>query len=67
MTTCLVKSCAFVLLCVSVVNVFNLCVCVFPFWFRGCNMAMDCIPDYFLPIYIVMLLFLLVLRVGCGI
>ena len=29
-------------------------------------MGFDCIPDHFLSIYIVMLLFLLVLRVECG-
>ena len=35
MTTCLVKSCSFSLLCVSFVNIYLFCVSFFPFCFEG--------------------------------
>ena len=43
MTSCLEKSCSFVLLCVSSADFINLYVCFFPFWFWGWGEGLGCI------------------------
>ena len=53
MTTCFGKSCLFGLLCVSIMNVYQLVyVCFFPFWFWGLGVGFNCISSRLLPTFL---------------